>query len=117
MLPHHQTWHACNKAYSMMHRAQVYIQSGKAAAEELTQSQAHKVITAMKPKLRNGDMDGAIEQGVIDIGLALAGGSLPDPDEEGWDWGVIIFFAAFGGMLGFAFWCAPACPRRCTRGV
>lgn len=86
--------------------AQVYIQSGKTAAKELTQSQAHNVIAAMKPKLRKGNMDGAIEQGVIDIGLALAGGSLPDPDEEGWDWGVIIFFAAFAGMLGFALWCS-----------
>jgi uncharacterized membrane protein YgcG len=83
---------------------QVYIKTGANAAEELTDSRIRDVIGAMKPKLSEGHFDAAIEQGVIDIGLSLAGASLPDAD-EGWDWGIILFFSIFASMLGFAFWC------------
>eukprot|EP00884_Botryococcus_braunii_P012507 jgi/Botrbrau1/21257/Bobra.39_2s0049.2 len=82
---------------------QIYIKAGAVAAKELTNSQIQDMIAAMRPKLTKGNFDVAIEQGVIDIGLSLAGASIPDED-DGWDWGLILFFSLFAGMAGFAIW-------------
>ncbi len=88
---------------------QVHIQTGAAGSEDLDEGRVHSVIAAMRPKLQKGDYDGAVEQGVVDIGLSLAGGEIPDADGDGGgpDWALLLFGGSFAGIFGFAMWCAP----------
>ena len=78
----------------------MYISTGKAANQKLTDNYASTVISAMKPDLRRGKYDGAIQQAVVDIGLILAGSvpkDLPE-DHGGSGWlgpGIFLAFLAF----------------------
>ncbi|KAK9844247.1 hypothetical protein WJX84_011342 [Apatococcus fuscideae] len=81
---------------------QVYISTGKAARTRLTDGYAATIISSMKPALRRGEYDGAIQQAVVDIGLVLAGSvpQQPDDNDSGNGWlGGAIFVAFFGFLL------------------
>ena len=58
----------------------------------------------MRPQLRKGDYDGAVERAVVDIGLALAGHT---PEEEGGgalDWFSVLFFSGIAFFVGRTCW-------------
>lgn len=52
---------------------QAFISTGRGAREALPDSAAVGVVDAMRPLLRKGRYDEAVEQAVVDIGLGLAG--------------------------------------------
>lgn len=88
---------------------QVYISTGKAARKRLTDDYAATIISSMKPALRRGEYDGAVQQAVVDIGLVLAGSvpQSPDDDDNGNGWLGGAIFVAFFGFLLTGCWYTP----------
>ncbi len=100
------------KRYSSCHLVefgllQVYISTGKAARQRLTDNYASTIVDSMKPNLRRGDYDGAIQQAAVDIGLVLAGSVPKEPAEDtesSGSWLGIGIFLAFLGFLLSGCW-------------
>lgn len=88
---------------------QVYISTGRAARERLTDEYAATIISSMKPSLRRGEYDGAIQQAAVDIGLVLAGAvpQKPDDNDSGSNWLGGAIFLAFSGFLLTGCWYTP----------
>lgn len=78
---------------------QVYISTGKGAAEALPNRHIASIINAMKPLLRKGAYDDAVEQAVVDIGLGLAGRGKEDGEGGGVDWFVVGFFGLVAALI------------------
>eukprot|EP00891_Asterochloris_glomerata_P009350 jgi/Astpho2/9350/fgenesh1_pg.00142_%23_25_t len=110
----HNSWGvgdaACSNGVLLLLSVQdrvVYISVGKGTARSLDHTRLQWVIDAMRPKLRAGKYDGAVAQGVADVGLILAG-EAPDIDqgESGWfDWlagGAVL--GLFGAVIGRTCW-------------
>ena len=87
---------------------QVAIYAGAGVKDELDAKRIQAIIGAMRPLLRAGRYDEAVEGAAADIGIALAGG----PAERGSVWGFVasvIFFSLFFCVLVTSCLCAPAC--------
>ena len=67
------------------------------------------VVDSMTPLLRKGEYDAALERGVIDLGLVLAGADLTPEPINAWDGGVILFWLIIGGIVSFVAWWAILC--------
>lgn len=83
---------------------QVYIYAGKGALERSSEAKLKLVIDRMRPVLRQGDYNAALEQGIVDLGLVLAGGE-PKAEPEDSYWGLGIFLSIFAGIIGLVSWC------------
>ncbi|KXZ41529.1 hypothetical protein GPECTOR_413g260 [Gonium pectorale] len=89
---------------------QLYISTGAGATQLLTYDVLGDILEDVRPLLRKGSYDDAIERAVMDIGLALAGRRVePQPDrgnsfskDDGIALGV--FALAAGAMFSAAFW-------------
>lgn len=80
---------------------QIYISTGAGSMRYLSDNSLVDIISNMKPKLREHDYDGALEQAVIDIGLGLAG---RPPAKQAWEVVPIIFFGAVIFLMGRSWW-------------
>lgn len=76
---------------------QVYISTGSGARKALSDAQASIIIDRMKPALRAGDYDQAVERAVREVGLTLAGAKFAEPI----DW-VTTLYAS--GVAAFVVW-------------
>jgi uncharacterized membrane protein YgcG len=84
---------------------QAYIYAGSEAHKAATEAQLSRVIDNMRPMLRAGNYDAAVENAVIDIGLALAGADLrPHKDESESIWPLAAFLSIFSSVIGFTLW-------------
>jgi uncharacterized membrane protein YgcG len=91
---------------------QVYISTGAGASGALDDAKLVGIIADMRPLLRKGEYDLAIEQAVVDIGLGLAGRE-PGHSEDwasGFDWIGMGFMAILLGAIALSIWCG-ACQR------
>lgn len=86
--------------------SQVFIFAGKHALEAAPEGRLALVIDRMRPLLREGDYDQAVEQATVDIGLILAGAE-PPTESEGSYWGLGIFLSIFASIVGFTSWYWP----------
>lgn len=93
----------CSVSFIWVQCAQVFIFAGKHALEVAPEGRLKQVIDRMRPLLRAGDYDQALEQAVVDLGLVLAGGE-PQQEGEGSFWGLGIFLSIFAGIVGFTSW-------------
>lgn len=76
---------------------QVYISTGEGAQRAMSDAQAAVIIDRMKPALRAGDYDVAVERAVREIGMALAGATFKEPH----DWvGTVVVV----GVVVFILW-------------
>lgn len=86
---------------------QVYISTGQGAQRAMPDDQAAVIIHRMKPSLRAGDYDIAVERAVREMGLALAGATFEEPhDWVGTVFGVgvvVIILWAFVGGVRYVF--------------
>jgi len=84
----------------------VYISTGRQAASAAPSERLRVVVDNMKPLLREGDYNRALEQAVVDLGLVLAGGDPGRGEGEGHGdlWGFGIFAAIFSSVVGFTGW-------------
>ena len=83
---------------------QVHILAGRQALEVAGTDKLNAVIADMRPQLRAGDVEAAVEQAVVDIGLVLAGAEVK-PGHESGSWlplGIVV--AVIGSFLGFHIW-------------
>ncbi|KAL4451793.1 hypothetical protein ABPG75_007455 [Micractinium tetrahymenae] len=78
---------------------QVYINTGAGASAALPDDRIQDIIRDMRPALKGQDYSAAVERGVVDIGLGLAGGK---PKGEGIDLFTLAFFGVFAGVFGNA---------------
>lgn len=86
--------------------AQVYIRRGSETLDIASDAKLGAVIDAMRPLLREQNYGRAVEQGVIDLGLVLAGGDLRRPWTDG-PWLHILAWTGGGGLiLSLIAWCA-----------
>ncbi len=84
---------------------QVAIYAGAGVKERLDEKRIGSIIGAMRPLLRAGKFDEALEGAVVDIGIALAGG----PEDRGSFWGflaALLFFGLFFTVLITSCLCA-----------
>lgn len=88
---------------------QVYIYAGAGAAPRLTPKHILKVIANMRPALRAGDFDAALQRGAVDIGMVLRSGRAGKED-GGSAWRELLkgsfWFMLLGGIVGLSWWCA-----------
>lgn len=84
---------------------QVYISIGSQIEKFASKSRLQEVIFGMRPRLKEGKYDEAMEQAVIDIGLILAG-SDPGSHHKGFRWSDIpwIPIAFIGGFISLFAW-------------
>ena len=91
---------------------QVYVYAGAGAAPRLTPQRILTVIANMRPALRAGDFDAALQRGAVDIGLVLSTGRAGHED-GGFEWGELLkgsfWFMLLGGVIGLSWWCARCC--------
>lgn len=80
---------------------QVFISTGAGSMRYLSDNSLVDIISNMKPKLREQDFDGALEQAVVDIGLGLAG---RPPAKHTWEIVPIFFFAFVFFLMGRSWW-------------
>lgn len=79
---------------------QVYISSGRDALEKLNSNVVAFIIERMKPELKDGNYGKALNQAVVDIGMALSG---DPPKDYSWIWWPVIL------VTGAAAWVAHEC--------
>lgn len=81
----------------------MFIQAGKHALQMAPEARLKLVVDRMRPLLKAGEYNAALEQAVVDLGLILAGG---EPREEGESsyWGLAVFLSIFAGIVGFTQW-------------
>ena len=83
---------------------QVHILAGRQALEVAGTDKLNAVIADMRPQLRAGNIEAAVEQAVVDIGLVLAGAEVK-PGRESGSWvplGIVV--TVIGSFLGFHIW-------------
>lgn len=81
---------------------QVAIYAGPGAKQRLTARRIKQVIAGMRPLLRQEKYGEALEVAAVDIGIALAGGTLPSAgggDGSGSAWGFILPILIFIGIV------------------
>lgn len=78
---------------------QVFISTGAGNKDILTFEVLGSIIEAMRPALRAGRYGPAVEQAVVDIGLALAGRAIPPKPAASGGWDDTIGFCIFGGAV------------------
>lgn len=97
---------ACNNGIVLLlsvANRRVYISTGVGAAKHLHNSVLDIIIGNMKPLLKEGRYGKAVEQAVVEAGLALAGHRPKDRSQAGT--GIIfVVFAAFAGIVGWSAW-------------
>lgn len=86
---------------------QVYIYAGTGAAHRLTEKRMLAIIEGMRPSLRAGDFDAALQRAVVDTGVVLNNGRIGDDTD--WKSGFAtggVFFSVVGAIIGWSWWCA-----------
>ncbi len=94
---------------------QVYVYAGAGARERLTPERILAAIDNMRPGLRAGDYDAALQRGAVDVGVVLAGGKIGGEGSEKWHsdlWIPGAFFSFVGALFGLSWWCASCADRR-----
>ena len=81
----------------------MYIYAGRGAASAAPNDRLAAVIDNMRPLLRAGKFDEAVEQGVTDVGLVLAGADVEQKESL---FPTIAFFSILAGVLGWSGWSA-----------
>ncbi|KAG2431742.1 hypothetical protein HXX76_009238 [Chlamydomonas incerta] len=86
---------------------QLYISTGAGAKHALSFDVLGDIIADIRPVLREGRFGDAVERGVVNIGLALAGRPVaPGADAKPWGWddalGLGIFASIVGGLIYFS---------------
>lgn len=93
----------------------MYIYAGKRALEVAPQHRLKVIVDRMRPLLRQGDYNRALEEGIVNLGLILSGGEPggqpgePRQKGEGSYWGLGVFLAIFAGVMGLTGWYIPSC--------
>ena len=82
---------------------QVYIRTGRGAAQALPNAQVDEIIAGMRPLLRKQRYGAAVEQAVVDVGLALAGRPASGGG-SGLDWFAVVFFGVVGAVVFRSIW-------------
>ena len=103
--------HAGSTGYmGMCTAAQVYIYAGAGVAPRLTPKRILTVIANMRPALRAGDFDAALQRGAVDVGMVLSTGRAGSGGDEGFVWGDLLrgsfWLFLLGGIVGLSWWCA-----------
>lgn len=85
----------------------MYLSAGAGTIARLDEPQRQYILDQMKPLLRKGDVDAAVERAVAEVGLVLAGASPAMDEHTGsfWDWlfpGALL--AMFGSLAGRSCW-------------
>ncbi len=97
----------CSSRDKMFACTQVFIYAGKHALQKAPEPRLKLVIDRMRPLLKAGDYNTAVEEAVVDLGLILAGGE-PKQEAENSYWGLAVFLSIFAGIVGFTQWSVPS---------
>jgi len=82
----------------------MYISTGRGANMVLTDEKVQDVLASMRSRLRMGEVDAALENGVNLIGLVLAGQAIHFRDDAaGGSWMVGLFLIAVTGLFVWAW--------------
>ena len=81
----------------------MFIYAGKHALQVAPEARLKLVVDRMRPLLKAGDYNTAVEQAVVDLGLILAGAE-PKEESESSHWGLGVFLSIFAGIIGFTQW-------------
>lgn len=86
---------------------QVYVSTGAGAKDALSYETIGTIIENMRAPLRAEQYGPAVEQAVLEIGLALAGKEIPvQHSSKGFSWDEAVGFVIFGGgvvaLIGYS---------------
>ncbi|KAK9839452.1 hypothetical protein WJX81_003096 [Elliptochloris bilobata] len=101
---------ACNDGVLLLlskEPREVYIYAGPGAAPRLMPKRILAIIANMRPALRAGNFDAALQRAAVDIGLVLNNGHIGgDDDDPAWRELLQAGFwvSLFGGIVGLSWW-------------